>query len=201
LVFTAGSDSEFNALTRQHLDCVLQAYRQADVFIFTLGLTESWISKFDGAVYPACPGTIAGEYDSGRHAFRNFSATEVTQDLMAAFSAIRSINPRVRFIVTVSPVPLVATATGRHVLEATIYSKSALRVAAHEVTCQMARTSYFPAYEIVTGPQAPHNFFAANRRDVTREAISTVMSTFLGGNDANLVLPELEPIEEALQFP
>jgi hypothetical protein len=82
-------------------------------------------------------------------------------------------------ILTVSPVPLVATASGRHVLTATTYSKSVLRVAAGEITAKDLRVNYFPAYEIVTGPQAPETFFERDRRNVSREAIDVVMGAFL----------------------
>ncbi len=185
LAFPAASDREFDALTRQHLDCVIQAFRQADVFVFTLGLTEAWISSLDGAVFPACPGTIAGEYDPSRHIFKNFTASETKADLLAAFTRVRSINPNMRFVVTVSPVPLVATATDDHVLAATIYSKSALRVAAQEVMLALPCVSYFPAYEIVVGPQAPYEVYEPNRRDVSRGGIATVMSAFLSACDVD----------------
>ncbi len=42
----------------------------------------------------------------------------------------RRINPQPRFILTVSPVPLVATMSGSHVSPASIYSKSVLRAPA-----------------------------------------------------------------------
>jgi len=183
LAFPAASDAEFDVLTAQHLDRVLAALRQADVFVFTLGLTEAWVSRLDGAVFPACPGTIAGAFDPARHAFQNFTAAETTADLLAAFALIRTVNPAIRFVLTVSPVPLVATATGEHVLAASLYSKSALRVAAQEVTLALPHARYFPAYEIVSGPQAPHDFYAANRRNVTSAAIDTVMAAFLSACD------------------
>jgi hypothetical protein len=76
-------------------------------------------------------------------------------------------------------VPLVATATDSHVLAATIYSKSVLRVVAEEVALALPWACYFPSYEIVTGPQASHDFFEPNRRDVSPNAIEAVMSAFL----------------------
>ena len=183
LAFPAGCDTELDVLTAQHLERVVAALRQADVFVFTLGLTEAWVSVIDGAVFPACPGTIAGTYDPSRHAFRNFTAAETCTDLLAAFALIRAINPEIRCVLTVSPVPLVATATDEHVLAASIYSKSVLRVAAQEVMLALPYVGYFPAYEIVTGPQAPAGFFAANRHDVSCTAIDTVMSAFLSACD------------------
>ena len=43
---------------------------------------------------------------------------------------LRDYNENMRFILTVSPVPLVATAGSEHVLAATLYSKSVLRAVA-----------------------------------------------------------------------
>ena len=175
----ASSRIEFDALTRQHLAAVLEAVRCADVFVFTLGLTEAWISSLDGAVFPACPGTIAGSFDASRHVFHNFSVDEVRQDLSALARLLREVQPRIRLILTVSPVPLVATATAEHVLTATVYSKSVLRVAAAEAAANLADVHYFPAYELVTGPQAPERFFQDDRREPSDEAIATVMDAFL----------------------
>lgn len=173
------SDREFDALTGQHLAAVLRAFKEADVFIFTLGLTEAWISKADGAVFPVCPGTVAGEFDADRHGFRNFGVSEIADDLNRFIGELRAVNPGIRVILTVSPVPLVATATNRHVLTASTYSKSVLRVAAEMACGANGNTSYFPAYEIVTGPQAPKDFFEEDKRNVSQAAVFAVMSAFL----------------------
>jgi hypothetical protein len=175
LRYRARSRHEFDLLTRQHLDCVRQAFEEATVFVFTLGLTEAWVSRVDGAVFPACPGTVAGEFDASRHAFHNMSVPEVVADLNEFIREVGKINSGLRVILTVSPVPLVATATGEHVLPATIYSKSVLRVAADQVVRANQGVTYFPAYEIVTGPQAPWEFFEADRRNVSKAAIETVI--------------------------
>jgi hypothetical protein len=179
LRYAAASDREFDLVTRQHLESVLNALRAADVFLFTLGLTEAWISARDGAVFPACPGTIAGTFDPDLHRFQNFSVRDVTQDIEDLVSLVREVHPQIRIILTVSPVPLVATATGQHVLLATTYSKSVLRAAAGDVAQRLPGVTYFPAYEIVTGPQAPSDFFEGDRREPSAVAIETVMRAFL----------------------
>ena len=38
-------------------------FEQSEIFIFTLGLTEAWRSKKDGAVFPLAPGVSAGSFD------------------------------------------------------------------------------------------------------------------------------------------
>lgn len=186
LAYPAATDVEFDVITTAHLAATREAFATADVVVLTLGLTEGWESTLDGAVFPTCPGTVAGTFDQSRHRFRNFTVAEVVDDLSATIDGILAINARTRFIVTVSPVPLVATASGRHVLEATVYSKSVLRVAAGEVEQTRGAVTYFPAYEIVTGPQAPESFFEADRRSVTDEAIQTVMDALLAASDVSM---------------
>ncbi|WBH16396.1 GSCFA domain-containing protein [Sphingomonas radiodurans] len=178
LRYAARSNREFTVLTRRHLRAVKVALKQCTVFIFTLGLTEAWVSKADGAVFPACPGTIAGTFDPERHAFHNFTIDEVRDDLDALVAEFREINPNARIILTVSPVPLVATATNRHVVAATTYSKAVLRVAAEHAT-RHPNVVYFPAYEIVTSSAAPESFFEPDRRNVSKAAVDTVMEAFL----------------------
>lgn len=195
LRYPARTTIEFDALTTQHLSCVRRAFSSADVFVLTLGLTEAWVSRIDGAVFPACPGTVAGEFDPDQHEFKNFSVAEISADLASFISELRILNPKVRFIITVSPVPLVATATGNHVLCATIYSKSVLRVAAQEASTQQSLVTYFPAYEIVMGPQAPRNFLAPDRRNVTADAVDCVMATLLRHCETSesIAIPQQEP--------
>lgn len=201
LRYRARSNAEFDALTSQHLQSTLNAFKAASVFIFTLGLTESWIDKKDGTVFPACPGTIAGTFDSSRHAFKNFSVDEIAADLLDFVSLIRTINPKVKFIITVSPVPLVATATERHVVVATTFSKSVLRVAADIVTNNAENCVYFPAYEIITGPQAPYEYFEPDRRNVSPFGVQAVMSVLLAACGQKDSLPLSTNFESSQQLP
>src|SRR5260221_471539 len=74
---------------RQHFAAVRQAIGEADVLVFTLGLTEAWENREDGAIYPVCPGTAAGTFDSGRHRFVNFRMSRIMDDMIKAFDFIR----------------------------------------------------------------------------------------------------------------
>lgn len=178
LAHRAWSVAEFRALTDRHLAAVRRAVEEATVFVFTLGLTEAWRSRSDGAVFPACPGTVSGEFDPDRHEFVNFTVAEITEDLEVMVRHLRTLNPQVRIILTVSPVPLVATATGRHVLSATTYSKSALRVAADQLVQRHPDVLYFPAYEIVVGPQNQETPFESDLRSVREPVVASVMAAF-----------------------
>ena len=118
------SRSEFRVDRRQHFAAVRQAIETLDVLVFTLGLTETWTARADGAAYPICPGVAGGTFDAASHAFVNFGVTDVTADLSAAIEFIRGRNPRARVILTVSPVPLIATMEPRSVLASTTHSKA-----------------------------------------------------------------------------
>lgn len=192
LRYHALTDREFDLLSAQHLRAVRRVFEEAKVFIFTLGLTEAWVSRLDGAVFPACPGTIGGTFDEALHGFVNFSVQEVISDLDAFVTELRVLNRGVRIILTVSPVPLVATATGKHVLPSSTYSKAVLRVSAEEMVGRHASVCYFPAFEIVTGPQAPDAYLEADRRSVTQEAIAAVMTAFLSACEAPDQAPPVE---------
>ena len=179
LRYRARTRREFDLLSENHLAAVARVFRKADVVIFTLGLTEAWVSKVDGAVFPACPGTVAGEFDADRHGFHNFTVAEIVEDLEAILGLMGKFREDTRLILTVSPVPLVATATQDHVLEASIYSKSVLRAACGEICAAHENVAYFPSYEIITGPQARGAFFEPDLRSVSAAGVEEVMRVFL----------------------
>lgn len=162
----------------RHLAAVRRALEEMDVFVFTLGLTEAWIDRRDGAVLPLAPGVAAGHYDPGSHLFQNFGSAAVIEDLNRSIEAIRAKNPKVRILLTVSPVPLNATALERHVLVSTTYSKAVLRVAAEEIAASWPKVDYFPSYEIITAPQVRGRYFAADARAVLEEGVRHVMGVF-----------------------
>ena len=171
--------AELEASRAHHLACVRRAFESLDVFVFTLGLTESWLSREDGAAYPLCPGVSGGSFDPERHVFHNLSVAEVTADLLAFIGLLRGVNPQAKVILTVSPVPLVATASGGHALVATTYSKAVLRVAASETVQRCGDVAYFPAFEIITGTFNRGAYFAPDCRSVTEEGVAHVMRLFL----------------------
>ncbi|MBA4018458.1 MAG: GSCFA domain-containing protein [Pirellula sp.] len=172
------SAAELNADRDCHLQAVRQLLEGLDVFVFTLGMTEAWRSRSDGAVFPVCPGCVAGEYSAEAYEFCNFSAAEISEHLNQFFELLAGINPSARVILTVSPVPLMATMTERHVLQATTYSKAVLRVAAEEAVRRHAHVDYFASYEIITATRNTHRYFAADKRSVTADGVSHVMDAF-----------------------
>lgn len=162
------------------LTAIAGAIGRASCLVLTLGLTEGWHDIGDGTVYPSCPGTVRGSFNEQRHAFRNATFADVHKDLSAAISLARTARADLRVVLTVSPVPLTATATGGHVLVASTYSKSVLRAVAGELAAELDHVDYFPAYELITGSPFRARYFEPNLRTVTSEGVAFVMRHFLG---------------------
>lgn len=162
----------------RHLASVRRMFVELDYFVFTLGLTEVWMAKSDGAAYPICPGVAGGIFDPTKHFFRNLSAVEIIEDLNTFLSMLSNVNVRAKVILTVSPVPLAATAEDQHVLVSNTYSKSVLRVAAEEIARGHKNVAYFPSYEIITGSFNRGVYYDADLRTVTEAGVSHVMRLF-----------------------
>nr|WP_270729400.1 GSCFA domain-containing protein [Shimia sp. Alg240-R146] len=164
---------------KEHLKKVLETYKQADLFVFTFGLTEAWIHKESGTVYPTAPGTIAGSFDPELYEFKNFGFTEIMADFVSFRKRMKKYNPAMKFLITVSPVPLTATASGNHVEVATSYSKSVLRTVCGTLYDKFRDVDYFPSYEIITSPNNRGVYFESNKRSVSSKGVATAMGLFL----------------------
>jgi hypothetical protein len=164
---------------RDHIKSVEILIKDMDVFVFTLGLTEAWVSKLDGTVYPLAPGVSAGTFDDNMYEFVNFTAFDVSEDLRKALLLLKEINPTLKVLLTVSPVPLIATYEPRHVLVSTSYSKASLLVAAHQVAKELKWIEYFPSYEIITGNYASSTYFEDDLREVNAVGVAHVMRLFM----------------------
>lgn len=151
---------------------------ESDVFVFTLGLTESWFHKGHGYEYPMCPGTVAGDFDADKHEFVNQDYSLIRKSLAESLRQMKEMNPKLKFLLTVSPVPLTATMSGNHVLVATVESKSILRAVAGSLKDRFPFVDYFPSFEIINSAPYKGVFFEQNQRGVRREGVDHVMKMF-----------------------
>lgn len=174
------SVEELRASRELTLEAIRQAVAQAQVFVFTMGLTEAWQNRDTGVEYAVCPGTVAGTFDPARHVFVNHRFAGLMDDMTSVLRKFTRNNRGLNLLLTVSPVPLTATASGEHVLTATSHSKSLLRAVASELAFGRNQVDYFPSYEIITHPAFGGRFYAPNLRSVLPEGVDHVMSCFFG---------------------
>lgn len=170
--------AEFHADRNTHYAAIRKLVEETNVFVFTLGLTETWLNADDGFAYAGCPGCGSGRHDATRHIPHNLTVTEVIDDLHEAIEFMVARNPGLKVLLTVSPVPLIATFEPAHVMTATTYSKSVLRVAAQTVADTSNNIDYFPSYEMITGQYIRGQYFEDDLREVRPEGVDHVMQTF-----------------------
>jgi hypothetical protein len=196
-------------LRELHLACVRTLFERCDVFTFTLGLTETWTGT-DGSFVPVIPGAAGAPASQQHYRFVNLGVGETLSELLAFADALKSVNEKVRILLTVSPVPLVATYEKRHVLVSTMLSKSILRAAADEACRARNFIHYFPSYEIVAGHPSRGLYFESDNRSVTPAGVRHVMNLFarhclgegddiaaMAGNEMEAAQPDAAALQSA----
>ncbi|WP_132253523.1 GSCFA domain-containing protein [Methylobacterium segetis] len=163
-----------------HFAAVRRMFETLDVFVITLGLTEGFRCRSDGAALPLAPGVAGGTFDRDHYEFVNVTAGEVAADLRGLLDRLWSVNPSARVIVTVSPVPIIATYLPQHVMIANNYSKSVLRAGAGEA-CAIAdpRLVYFPSYDLVASNVNAGRYYDEDQRSINDAGVRHVMRCFL----------------------
>lgn len=146
----APSKEELRDVVRQ-IDAVMaDGLREADAVFVTLGMTEVFRKKDNGLVCNEFP-TYAGAagFDETEH--RSSTFQENLDNVRASIRLVRTLNPRARVVLTVSPVPISRSFGADDVYVTNCASKSTLRAVANEACREFPDVAYFPAYEIVTG--------------------------------------------------
>ena len=166
----AGQSSDVQGETR-HI------FEQTDVFIITLGLSEVWYDKRTGdAFWRAVP---RSEYDPEIHGFKVSSVAENLANLQTIYRLIREHRPDAAIVVTLSPVPLVATFRPVSCITANSVSKAVLRVAVDEFYRDHSDDSslyYFPSYELVK--EYFKDPYEKDNRHIRPSVVETIMKTF-----------------------
>jgi hypothetical protein len=165
-----GYDEEVRAETRALFD-------RTDVFILTFGLSEVWYDEPTGNVFWRTIPKAA--YDPARHKFRVSTIEENRANIAAIHDLIARHRPEAKIIMTLSPIPLVATFRDTSCITANAVSKAILRVALDEVVRAHraeGRLYYWPSYEIVMDVfGAP---FIEDRRHLPHPVLDYIMLQF-----------------------
>lgn len=150
---------------------------EAEVIILTLGLTEGWIHKKTGLyanrIDPKVVFRNREEFE-----FQLIDYAETIECLAGIQSLLKRHHKTGKFsmVVTVSPVPLQATFTGRDIVVANMDSKATLRAAA-AAFCRDYAAEYFPSYEMVA--YTNHNLaWKPDRVHVQPDMVRHIVETF-----------------------
>jgi hypothetical protein len=149
------------ALIKANNDCqkFFNEIKNCAYFIITLGLIEVWYD-LENECYVNEPLNFEKVYledeklrkhFAERFVFRVLDFSETYSATYEIFSLLKNnCIDNTKAILTVSPVALSGSFTGKDVLIANAHSKSALRTVAEEVCARFDFVDYFPSYESVT---------------------------------------------------
>jgi hypothetical protein len=109
----------------KHVAAIKDTLMSSEVFIFTAGVNECW-ELFDGTVISRNP--RQGFYHMIQH--KILTVQENIDNILTFFNIVKRHNPNFKLVLTLSPIPLLATGRGdtHHILEANTHSKAVLSV-------------------------------------------------------------------------
>jgi lysophospholipase L1-like esterase len=137
--------SQYQSLQKQ-----VKHYLNGDYIFITLG--TAWVYE-----WVATGETVANCHKQGSRLFRKnlLSPDQILTSFEDCYQLLKSNNPNLKFIFTVSPV--------RHIkdtLSLNAVSKATLRLSAHQICTQFEDCYYFPSYEIVLDELRDYRFYS-----------------------------------------
>jgi hypothetical protein len=147
--------------THQHI-------QNLDYLMLTLGTANVFVHKKSNQIVANCHKVPSSEFERKRLAIN-----EITADFEPIFNQLKTINPNLKIIFTVSPV--------RHIRDGLVEnqrSKATLLLAVDELVKEYDFVSYFPAYELVLDDLRDYRFFKDDMIHPSKLAIDYVWDYF-----------------------
>ncbi|MFN3916835.1 MAG: GSCFA domain-containing protein [Flavobacteriales bacterium] len=163
-----------------------------DTLILTFG--SAWIYEWaeSGKVVANCHKVPQRYFNK-----RKLGVNEIISELSSAFDRITDLNPRIKIILTISPV--------RYLKEGFVennWSKATLNIAVHELIRRFDCTSYFPAYELVIDDLRDYRFYKEDMTHPSKQAVDYVWGRFASVyfSESTLdIITKVERIKKATQ--
>lgn len=135
---------------RQAIIDATREVKNCRVVIMTLGLIELWFDKQQGLYLNSAPMPSLIKSQPERFSIRVLDFNSAKFYLDKALDVLKAhCRPDQQVIITVSPVPLMATHRPMDVIVANAYSKSLLRAVAEHCLIERDNVHYYPSYESV----------------------------------------------------
>jgi len=164
---------------------MLKIIAESNVFILTLGVAPAFFDRTTGEFVLPRPSALNSRVLAEKYQFRTTSVQENVDNVLYLLNFVRKIAPEIKIVVTVSPVPLLASFEHESAVQADCLSKSTMRLVAHEVVNNSNLTNilYWPSFEIFrwAGSNAS-NFYAADDGaawHVSEEKVAGTIKSFV----------------------
>ena len=163
----------------------LAVIRSSNVFILTLGVAPAFFDRVTGEFVLPRSTALNSRVLAEKYRFRTTSVQENVDNVLYVLDFIRKVSPGIKFVVTVSPVPLVASFEYESAVQADCLSKSTMRLVAHEVVnnSNISNILYWPSFEVFrwAGSHAS-NYYAADDGaawHVSEEKVAGTINAFI----------------------
>jgi tetratricopeptide (TPR) repeat protein len=136
---------------REKMEAAMRVVTDCGVFIFTLGLAETWYDCKTDVYLNETPHVTALRREPDRYRVQVLDYGDIYEQLEIIYETLtRHCRADFRMLITVSPIPFKRTFTGDDALSANMYSKSVQRAAAEAFWRKHPNIDYFPSYEMVS---------------------------------------------------
>jgi hypothetical protein len=153
---------------QSHREASLKVFKEARILVITLGQNEGWHDQTHGLIWAQRPPADLLAAQPGRFTFRTFKPPIILELMKNSLTKLFTLNPGMRVILTVSPVPAFATFHKKSVITDSFANKCLLRLIADEITEEFkGKVYYFPSFEIVLAYN-PFSYRADNRHVMNR---------------------------------
>ena len=159
--------------------------------VFTLGTNHVYILNETGEIVDNCrkrPQRLFTE--------RELTVDECAEYLCRAIGRLRSVNPDVRVVLTVSPIRY-----AKYGFHGSQLSKAVLLLAADKVVREHDMVEYFPAYEIVNDELRDYRFYREDMLHPSDQAVEYIWQRFgdtYFSEHTRSFLEEWRPVKAAL---
>lgn len=159
--------------------------------VFTLGTNHVYILNETGEIVDNCrkrPQRLFTE--------RELTIDECAEYLCRAIGRLRSVNPDVRVVLTVSPIRY-----AKYGFHGSQLSKAVLLLAANKVVRGQDMVEYFPAYEIVNDELRDYRFYREDMLHPSDQAVEYIWQRFgdtYFSEHTRSFLEEWRPVKAAL---
>ncbi len=159
--------------------------KQTNFVIFTFGTAWVYVLKENKKIVSNCHKVPQKYFDK-----RLLEINEITNEISSAIEFIKSINPDIKFLLTISPV--------RHLKDGFTEnqrSKSRLIEAVHQVV-DNEQMFYFPSYEILMDDLRDYRFYANDLLHPNEQAVEYIWEKFKDSLIDKTIFPIMQEVEQ-----
>ncbi len=156
--------NQFKELLEEKSRLSKQSLIAAEWLVITLGTIYTYRYRGNDMIVANCHKVPQKEFEK-----QTLTHEEIVEDYQETMELVRSINPRIKVILTVSPV--------RHIRDGLIannISKATLLQAVHDIVRSDKDSYYFPSYEIMIDELRDYRFYKSDMIHPSEQAINYI---------------------------